>query len=503
MTKRRLSPLSRSGPVLSKSRFLSGLQCEKKLWLSVHLPELASPVSAAQQRIFDTGHAVGKVAQHRFPGGQLVDAPHTEPELAVNQTLELVSGDAPALYEAAFIADSTIVRVDILQRTARGWRMVEVKSATSVKAHNVWDIAIQLYVLEQSGIHVDGAALMHLSKACVYPDLQNLFTQADLTQEARMALATIPAYLARFLEVTKVGQEPDIPIGSHCNDPFECPFKEHCWRDVPLHSIFTIPRLKKSIADEFAAEGRIALVDLPEDVKLPPSGQAYVDMVRRGVPEVDAKAIRDLLTRLEYPLYFLDFETAGDAIPRLPGLSPYTAYPFQYSLHTRSREGSLAHSEYLHTDRSDPRLPLAGALCRDIGPTGTLIAYNAGFEKGKIRDLADFVETGENDSAIECAGNLREMMVRFFDLLDIFRNHYSHPDFLGSNSIKSVLPVLVPTLTYENLEVSDGGQAQAAWQDAIDLDDGEEKDRVMANLREYCALDTLAMVRIYGVLLQL
>ncbi len=263
---------------------------------------------------------------------------------------------------------------------------------------------------------------------------------------------------------------------------------------MPEQSVFTIPNLPSKTKDSLAARGVLAIAEVPLD-ELNVAQTAHVEMVRSGEPVIDAGAIGTAIAALDYPLYFLDFETCADAVPRLDGLGPWHGYPFQYSLHVLDAKGELTHCEFLHEDETDPRQPLAAALCDDVGSTGTLVAYNAGFEQRVIRNLADLVP--------QPADQLRAMLPRFFDLLVIFRQHYAHPDFLGSNSIKNVLPVLVPDLSYDGMAVADGNEAQAVWASTIRLPAGDEKTRVLKQLLAYCELDTLAMVRIHEVLRRL
>ena len=175
-----------------------------------------------------------------------------------------------------------------------------------------------------------------------------------------------------------------------------------------------------------------------------------------------------------------------------PGSAPFSQYPFQFSLHLLHDNGDLDHFAYLHSDTSDPRTPLAEALVDRVGPSGTIIAYNTAFEKSVISNLAKAIPSLTED--------LGPLLKRFFDLLPIFRNYYIHPAFHGSSSIKNVLPVLVPGLSYSELDISHGSSAQVAWAELTGTDDEAKRSELTAALLAYCELDTLAMVRIYQAL---
>jgi hypothetical protein len=478
---------------LSKSRFISGLQCSKRLYLETFHRDLASPPTPSQKRIFDTGHAVGERACTQFPEGVLVDGDHTQPERALTHTQELLANNYDTLFEPAFLFDGIFVRVDILQRrTDDTWNIIEVKSVTKVSETHIADAAVQTYVVENSGLSVSGIYIMHLSRSCRYPDLDNLFEIEEITHEALSRWPELHPKVAEFHQILSQDSAPDIPIGRHCIKPYECPFKDYCWQHVKEPSIFSIPRISAQKIEALTSKGIYSLYDIPEDFPLSANQRRYAGLFHHHMPQILWPAIRDELDALSYPLYFLDFETQMDAIPRLEGLRPFDQYAFQYSLHILQENGELSHSEYLHTDDTDPRVPLAEQLSRDIGPEGTIIAFNDSFERRVIKDLP-FV-------APEYRAQLRGMLERFFDLMKIFRDYYFHPDFRGSNSIKAILPVLVPDLSYKDLNVQNGGAAQAAWEQLLAEEDRSKRLELAQGLKAYCHLDTLAMVRLYQYL---
>jgi len=481
---------------LSKSKYLTGLNCLKALWLTIRDPDKAAPPSPAQEYIFEQGTRVGLAAQERFPGGVLVAAPSYRAAEAIADTRALMTAGATALFEAAFFHDNILVRVDVLRRVegTGSWDLIEVKSSTAVKPEHLPDLAIQRYVLDGCGVAVRRAFLMHVNPECTYPDLSDLFVQEDLTAAIEEPGRVIPRYLESFREALGRRRAPEVPIGAQCTSPYECPFIPWCWRRVPRVSIFNIPRLGAERKNELAARNLLRIEDLPAGVGLSAAQSRFVELYRRGAPEIDWPAIRRELAGLKYPLYFLDFETDSPAIPRYPGTHPYERIPFQYSCHRLEAGGALEHGEYLHTTAEDPRPEVGLALLQWIGPAGTLVAYNASFEKGVLQGLAEALPRYRE--------GLLALASRLWDLLEIFRRHYQDPAFGGSNSIKSVLPVLVPGLSYDSLEVRDGTAAQAAWNRLLAARMPAERASLEAALRAYCRQDSLAMVEIYRVLLQ-
>lgn len=478
-------------PQLTKSLVLSGLQCEKRLWIEHHKPEALEELSSSQQRMIDQGVLVGEYARMCFSEGVLID---TSGRAAILETQKAINSGAPFIFEAEFQYNDVTVRCDILERTPQNkWQLVEVKSTTKFD-ENVHkpDIALQWLVAEKCGLDVESVHLMYLNnKDCFYPDLSNLFEIEDVTGVVEPFKQVIEQHLGWCKSVLS-NPEPEKPIGYHCTHPVICPNKSNCWAHVPKKSIFTIPRLHRTKQETLLETGCLAIKDLPESFPLTDTQARYVHAVKTGEVHLESSQIQQELKQLNYPLYFFDFETFNPAIPRFEGMKPYEQFPFQYSVHKLSQNGELEHLEYLHPDGTDPRKPLILALIEHIGPKGSIIVYNASFERNILNALKEAFP--EYDS------QLSSMIERLWDQMLIFKNYYVHPEFLGSVSIKKVLPVLVPHLSYSDLDVQKGDEAQAEWESMIKESNLEVKKEKANALLAYCKMDTLAMVEIHKVL---
>ena len=481
---------------LSKSKYLVALQCQKRLWLESHRRDLIPPISPAQERVFSQGHAVGRIARECFPGGLLLDEDPMQWASALEATKTALAAGTPVIFEPCFLAYNCIVRADILVlRPDASFDLIEVKSTTRTKIEHVWDLAVQTYVLEASGLSVARALLMHLNTACRYPVLVDLFATDDLTRDVRKHIPEVGPNLATMKDNLAMPNEPSVRLGSHCFSPYECPFFGYCSKlwSLPTPSIFDIPHLGAEDKDDLAARGILSLDAIPDDEPFGSQGERFVRLYKSGSKEIDVPGIRAWLSALHYPLYFLDFETDAPAIPRFVGLGPFGSFPFQFSLHILHEDGRLDEAPgFLHEDTTDPRPLIARALLDQIGNTGSIIAYNASFEKHVIGQLAGYFPP--------LAKPLQQLQGRFADLLDVFRKFYIDPAFKGSNSIKAVLPVICPDLSYSTLEVGNGQDAQAAWARLISTPDPSEKTKLADALRAYCGLDTMAMVRLFQFL---
>ncbi|MCK4974643.1 MAG: DUF2779 domain-containing protein, partial [Sulfurimonas sp.] len=290
--------------------------------------------------------------------------------------------------------------------------------------------------------------------------------------------------------------EPDIDIGKHCKNPYECDAKDYCWRvqrGIPEYSVFNIFNLGSKKQVELYEQGIVDIKDIPDGFPMTAKQSQAVSNYKSGITHIDKEAIEEFLSTLTYPIYHLDFETFQQAVPEFKGISPFMQIPFQYSLHVEHKDGTLEHREFLAKDSTDPREPLAQKLCEDIPRDVTVLAYNMGFEKGVIKKLAsNYPKLGEH--LLHVSENIKDLMTPFG------QKHYVTPSMNGSYSIKYVLPALVPEMqdAYKELDgVQNGGEAMNAFANMSKLGD-DEKQKMRNSLLEYCKLDTLAMVRVLG-----
>lgn len=481
---------------LSKSRYTAGLQCHRQLWWRVHEPDAPELVpDAGTQKVFDTGVQVGEVARSYVPGGVLIDLPHTDYEGKIAETRRAIRAGAPAIYEASFVADRVFVAVDILVREPRGWRVIEVKSTTSLKEQHLPDAAIQVYAARQTGLRVTGAEVMVLNRACAFPDLSNLFTRHDVSADVEALQGSIPHEVRSQLSML-AGPLPVVPTGPHCSEPYDCPFITRCWPVLPRHHVSTLFR-SKNRAQEFEALGYVTIHDLPGGLGLNACAERQRRAVRAGRMIVEGDLGR-ALARFQSPLAFLDFETVQFAIPIWDGCHPYDQIPAQFSCHRERPGGGLDHFEWAPEAPGDPRAEIAARVVEACAGARAVVAYNAGFEKGRLEDLALAVP-GQ-------AAALRDIVSRLVDPLPVVRDHVYHPDFEGSFSLKTVLPALVPDLGYDDLAIGDGDTASRELTRLV-LDDASLRPAERALKREqllrYCERDTFAMVRVLSRLREL
>jgi predicted RecB family nuclease len=491
-------PIGTKPPLLSKSRFLAGLQCPLRLWYQCFEPQLATEAGPAQQAIFDTGHAVGRLATGRYPGGTLIAEDHRHHTEAVRATAAAMNrADTPAVYEAAFDFEGIRIRVDVLERCRGGrWNLVEVKSATGVKDVHVWDVAVQHHVLAGCGLQIERAGLLHLNTAYVHPGpapvLGELFHLADLTPPVLSRRADTRVHLQRLREVLSGAQPPAIEPSRHCKSPYLCEFWDHCTGKMPEFWILQLSGISQSRLDELSRMGISDIRDIPESFPLTEIQERIRTCVQSRA-EFISPVLNSVLCDMQHPIHFLDFETVAPAVPRYPGTRPYQNLAFQFSDHVLQRDGTIDHRTYLCRKDKDPREEFTRALLDALDSEGSIVIYTT-YEKEIIRALAsDFPEM---------RSPLHVTLDRMRDLHAIIKKNYYHPGFRGSFSLKSVLPTLLPEMSYQDLAIQEGSQASLEYLRMIDPQTpAAEKKDIEQNLLAYCAQDTLAMVRIRETLL--
>ncbi len=470
--------------MLSKSKYLLGLQCPKYLWTVLHEPEKIPEPDKGLQHRFDQGHLVGELAKTLFPEGENISCENFKENL--DRSKEALKLRIP-LFEPSFIVNGLFARADVLKPVNEDeWDIIEVKSSTGVKDVNVEDVAFQRYCYEKAGLKIRKCFLMHINNEYVKQgDIkpEELFTIEDITEHVDLLMEELPEKIKKILELVSSDKCPDIGIGVHCNSPYGCPVEE-CWNFLPECNVSELYRGGKKCF-ELIENGVHEIQDIPDDFKLNVKQEIQKECSKTGKPHINKANLKEFLDKLEYPLYYLDFETFNTAIPLFDGTRPYQQVPFQFSLHVQN--GSLKHYEFLAKGKEDPRKEFGDELKKVLGEKGSIIVFNQSFEIGRLKELAEaFPEYKEwVESVID----------RVVDLLVPFRNFdYYDSSQQGSASIKKVLPAITGK-SYDDLDINDGSAAFLSFLH-ITFDDVDEKEvkKTREDLLKYCCLDTEGMV---------
>lgn len=474
---------------LSKSKIIAGLQCPKRLWLQVHRPDLLNE-SAQTQQSYGVGNELGRLAQSLYPAGKLIEDIYN-PTKAVDAT-NLLLDESPTfpIFEAAFEHDDVLIRADIVFNENAGLRLVEVKSATSVKDYHLKDCAIQSWVVENAGYQVTQVELAHVNSSFVYKgdnNYQGLIHHENITEQIEPLKQQVIDWVTYFKNIL-VSEIPTTQIGKQCHMPFDCPFNDYC-NPKPAEYPITLLSNNQKFIQELDNEGITDVRDVPKE-KLTTEKQRRIHEATINGKAIVDKTVMDILNQLAYPRYYLDFETISYVVPIWTGTSPYQALPYQWSCHIESSaDSALEHMEYLDISGNSPMRAFSESLIKDMGNFGPIIVYSS-YEQGIIKQLIELYP--------DLAEPLNNIINRIVDLLPLMQKYYYHPDMKGSWSIKAVLPTIAPELDYKKLdEVQNGLMAQTAYLESINPDTSKErKDDLKHKMLVYCKLDTLAMVKL-------
>ena len=520
--------------LISKSAYLIYKQCPKYLWLHINNRENMPKPDLRTQFNFKLGHIIGELAKRRYKDG--IDIGYNSNiDHNVRQTREFLKLGKP-VFEAGFLYNDiycdlysradVLIPVKKLDKDKWLWDIFEVKSSTSVKDINLYDLAFQKYCYQKAGLNIRKCYLMYINNQYIRNgdiEVEDLFVKSDVTEEVDKKCVHIKNDLKQISKIIYNENCPEIGIGKFCDSPFNCPLKSKCWEFVDYKSIFYLYSITEKTVKRLNECGIEFINDIPEGFSgINYKQQIQIESIKKSCAYIDKEEISKYLKRFTYPIYFLDFETFASPVPLINGSKPYQNIPFQFSLHLlRTPESIPEHYSFLATGDSDPRPELLKNLedrLDDLnlinsksGITGnaSFVVYNQSFEKQILRELA---ETYPEHSNL-----LNSIMDKIIDLYEPFKNfHYYHEVQKGSASIKKVLPALTG-ISYDEMEISNGDAASVSflsnsklWKDFIvslklrgfeeieqdELEEEKEIERIRKSLEEYCKLDTEGLIYI-------
>ncbi|MFN0279044.1 MAG: DUF2779 domain-containing protein [Pyrinomonadaceae bacterium] len=480
-----MQPKSKMDFRLTKTAYLDYLKCPAEFWLSVREPLLvAEPITLEHEHLRQQGYAVENLVRklERFQAND---------EIAVD-------------FQRTFQTDKLLTRSDVVvtDKLSGEIEIFEIKSSTQPKPEHYDDVAFQKIAAERSGSRVGRTHLITMNGAYVRRgdiDVEQLFTVTDITEKVDKKLADTEDQIKKAFDYLMTVPVPSL-VDYCIANKLDCRFIKLHFPELPEYTVFDISYLKHDKRRKLLSDGVIDIRDVPEDFSLSDKQRRQVDAAKTGAITIDRDEIARRVCEWKYPLHFLDYETFAYAIPQFEGVKPFQQMCFQYSLHTIDRPGGeVRHSEYLSRGHDDPPRAVAEHLRNAMsGGIGTVFVWYEAFEKGRNDEMAEMFP--------DLAEFFSEVNYKTCDLMNIFADDlYIHPQFKGKTSIKKVLPVLVPSLSYTDLGINDGLAATIKWFRAATWNSmsDAERQQIFNDLLEYCELDTVAMLEIFKVLVSL
>ncbi len=482
--------------VLSKTNFIHYLRCPDSLWLEKNKPHKFNKgvTSSFLLKLIEEGYEVEDYAKKLFPNGVGVSR-----NSGIDRTKVMLKQNHEVLLQPSFKTESGAFAIaDILKKVDKNsYHLYEVKSSTSVKTdkeHNhLKDVCFQKFVLSECGINISASHIIHLNKDFIKNgdiDHNELLTIEDVTDETDAIYSSVVNEINSALNyLNKSNIDEDHCSCIHKTRSNHCDSFDYFNKGIPEYNIYQLRMIREKKLNDLIDMGCEELIDIPAGFKLNDYQQSQIISITNDKPVIHPDEIKDQLDNLKYPLHFFDYETYSSAVPKVDGLGPHGKLTFQVSIHTLTKEGSLTHYEYL-SDKMDVSPDLVKGMREFTGLTGTFISWHASFEMGR------------NDEMIALMPQYKDYLTyinaNIYDLEVIFKKNYIDYRCKGSSSLKKVLPIICPGISYDNEEIQDGTTAMETWGDLmIKSKDRNLKDQIRSNLLSYCKKDSKAMVEIY------
>ena len=486
--------------IATKGKIMLADQCQRACYLRINNPELRTPISESQQAIIDKGVEIGILARQLFPGGiDLSQGNKVFGADLLHDTRLALSKENAVLYEAAFLSKGGIYcQADVIVKNGNHIDLYEVKSGTSRKPEYITDAVIQHHTITKFGYTVT-PHLVYINRDYIRGqelDLNELFIIDDVALDVEDEHANLMSSIIKFRQIQKVKTAPAAIVGEKCFKPMECPFKEACWSEhVPENSVFTIGGIRKKKAEELFHSGIKQIADILPKHKLSPAQMIQVRAVQTGIPYINREFIkfREPYYDLSKLHYFMDFESVMYTPPRFIEAQAYDHTCFQFSI-IKGTYGNYERIEYLAKPGTDCRFEFITKLIKAIGTEGNIYVYNLAFEKTRLLESGEFFNMQEI---------LAPILLRLVDVMEFFRKNYIYfPEQNGSYSLKTILPILVPAMSYKDLVINNGSKAMAAYEKMGDLS-LEEQAVVRQQLLDYCFMDVACLPEIIKAIYKL
>lgn len=476
---------------INKNVFINYLDCPTLGWMS-RRKLIPRQIGLNDRLLMREGRDIHKLSWNLFPGA--VNAQKSEIQTSEQHTKQLIEENNKTILEASFVSGGFSVRADIIRKTDSGsWQLFEVKSGSKYKVKYVEDMAFSAMVMAKAGIKAESATLMHLSNSYrIGMEIEKLFSSLDCSEKVAAKMMEYIDISQKAFDDIESDTMPEPYLKRNCKN---CPVFETCMGKGVKNHIFDLPRLSGLAIEELIAAGIDTIENVPEDFELTEQQQIVKNCVLTNTTYVSDN-LKTELENIKYPVFYLDFESITTIMPLYPGIAPHTQLLTQFSIDKSANVPEVSeHYEYIADHKKDCRREIAEKLVEYLGKEGSIITYS-NYEKIAIGKLSGMFP--------DLCEDLRNIIERIVDFEAIVRKNYYDIKFKGRSSIKKVLPVMIPEMNYEDLAIGEGGDAAAAFAFmAMGLYDEDKIEETKKNLLEYCAQDTLAMVKMHKFLLDI
>ena len=497
---------------ITKKKILAAMKCLRASWLYIWGKKFGitiKPFTQKQLRMMNSGIEAENYYRKFYPDGILVEDGkgwlYNYWQIAMNATMDAIATGKKRLWQSAFVRKDNILSLSDEVTVTDDKKLIlnEIKASNSVKPEHIPDVAVQVHTIVDSGYDLEDVLLTHLNREATLKDNENYFISESIADKVFDEIPKVKHYINEVEKLSNSDVMPDAEYQKACN---ECDWQDYCMQNMPETNILTVPHIHINRVKSLQSKNILDAREIPEDFPLTGNQEKYIQTLVTGEPYINLEVVREELEKLIYPHHYMDFETYSYSLPIVPNTGPWEQVPFQWSIHHLESSGDMSHDEFLYLKSlkgGDLRLEFLTSLLDKLeNDNGSIIVYNAGFEKSILNNLARRYP--------EYADRISDIIKRIWDLETIFKHHYVDPRFLGKSSLKVVVPTLMQECDYTKLEISNGVDATIAWSEMIEACTGvmsaEQTSKLFERAQKllaYCAMDTLVMVKLFDYLEQL
>ena len=454
-------------PLLNHDDLRRWRACSRRFWLYRRSERFANPPQSSGRDFQDYadpsaetevvyGPGVDVALRASYPLADIIPKPTTPAEWvrAMRQTLHCLDDDQVAPEGWAILGacltseDRAQARIDVLTCGERGLRLFKLRYATVADDSDVDTVAFWTEVASRCGLRIQSAGLLLIDTDFIYPGhgcYAGLFREVDLAPV--LGSRPVAAWLDAMRSCERGSQPPATP-GVHCTQNGGCEFAAQCaayeLSELSATRLVPDPRAKLEIvghdlAIQLRKAGHTDLHSVSPATLNNARHRRAVRAIQQNAPVLESE-VAALMQALPYPRHSLRFDTIGFAVPLWAGTRPYQVLPFQWTCDVLQADGQSVQWSFLADEQGgDPRRAFALSLLQVLGHRGAVLAYNAGFERSRILDLARCFD--------DLAPALEAVLERLVDLFQVARAHYYHPVMAGSWSFKSISRAVAPDIT--------------------------------------------------------
>lgn len=474
-------------------------QCLKHFYLYRKHPGLRDKLSKDKQFIFKRGTDIGVFAQQLFPGGtDVTKGEKWNQEQFAQNTKRLIEEGVQTIYEATFIHDGLLVMVDILHKQDDQWVAYEVKSALKITETYVKDACFQYYVIKNCLPHLVDFNLLTLNTNYVLEGdvvMEQLFKTTSVLKDALKN----EAYFAHQTRLAKLTLEqhkiPNIKVGPHCFQPYDCDFLGLCWKNInDPSSVFSMGKLSKQAMLELYHHNIKRIDEIDENTITKKELKIQVKAAKEQREQMDKEDIQRFLSHIKEPYCSLDIEAWMPAIPHYQGTKPFQQIPFLFSM-VYEQDGERKTFSYFKPIEEDARKEFLETILESTQTFQTIFMFDKSLEELVLNQLAElFPDVKEDVSALKR---------KIVDLAEpIRRGNFYHPDMKGNFTLKSIAPLVNESLSFNQLEVQSGISAMYTYEGLLTETNTMEKETIKAQLVDYCEMDARITYQLFNYFTQ-